>query len=98
MKLEFSQQMFEKYSNISHFMKIYSVGAELFRADRRHDVPTDTTKVKVAFHSFANATKHIIIIIIIIIIGNVLEIEFPLAGLDTNQQLRQNPSHQQPQV
>ena len=34
MKLEFSQQIFEKYSNIS-FMKIRPVGAELFLADTR---------------------------------------------------------------
>jgi hypothetical protein len=33
-RLEFSQQIFEKYSN---FMKIRPVGAELFRADGRMD-------------------------------------------------------------
>jgi len=38
MKLEFSQQNFEKYS-ISNFMKIRSVGAELFYAE------TDMTKL-----------------------------------------------------
>jgi hypothetical protein len=35
-------------------MKILPVGAELFRADGR----TDTTKVNVAFRSFAKALKN----------------------------------------
>jgi len=34
LKLEFSRQIFEKYSNI---MKILPVGAELFYADRQTD-------------------------------------------------------------
>jgi len=46
MKLEFSQQIFEKYSNIS-FMKIRPVGAELSLADTRDE--------GVAFLNFANA-------------------------------------------
>ena len=37
MKLEFSGQFFEKYSN---FMKIRSVGVELLHADRRTDGQT----------------------------------------------------------
>jgi hypothetical protein len=47
-KLEFSQQIFEKSSN---FMKIRPVGAELFHFDGR----TDMTKLIVAFRNFANA-------------------------------------------
>jgi hypothetical protein len=38
-------------------MKIRLVGAELFHADRRTDVQTDTTKLTVAFRNFANAPK-----------------------------------------
>jgi len=33
MKLEFSQQIFKKYSQISNFTNIYPVEAELFYAD-----------------------------------------------------------------
>jgi len=51
MKLEFSRQVFGKYSN---FMKICPVGAELFHADRR----IDTTKLTVAFRNFANVPKN----------------------------------------
>ena len=38
-------------------MEIRSVGAELFRADRRTDGRTDMTKLKVAFRNFASAPK-----------------------------------------
>jgi len=34
MKLQYSQQSFQKYSN-TNFIEIRSVGAELFHADRR---------------------------------------------------------------
>ena len=52
MKLEFSQQIFKKNTQISNFMKICPVGAELFHVDR-HD------KVKrVAFCNFANVPKN----------------------------------------
>ena len=37
MKLEFSWQFFEKYQ-VSNFMKICLVGAELFHVNRRMDV------------------------------------------------------------
>jgi len=40
MKFSFSRQIFEKYSN-SNFIKIRSVGAELFYADRQRDGQTD---------------------------------------------------------
>jgi hypothetical protein len=46
MKLKFSWQ-------ISYFMKIRPVGAELFHEVRR----TDMAKLIVAFHSFANSPK-----------------------------------------
>jgi hypothetical protein len=51
MKLDFSQQIFEKNIKISNFMKVRPVGAELFHADRQ----TDMTKLIVAFRNFANA-------------------------------------------
>ena len=38
---------------MSHFMKIYPVGAELFRSDGRTDRQTDTTKLTDAFRNFA---------------------------------------------
>jgi hypothetical protein len=53
MKLEFSQQVFEKYSD-SKFHENPSSVAELFRADGR----TDLTKLIVAFRKFANAPKN----------------------------------------
>jgi len=39
-------------------MKIFSVKAELFHADGRTDRQTDMTKLRVAFHNFANASKN----------------------------------------
>jgi hypothetical protein len=51
-KLEFSVQISEKYSDIS-FMKLRPVGAE-FRADGQ----TDTTKLIFALRNFANAPKN----------------------------------------
>ena len=48
MKLEFSRQIFEKNTEISNFMKIRPVEAELFHADGR----TDMTKPMVAFPQF----------------------------------------------
>ena len=35
MELEFSRQIFGKKAQIANFMKTYSVGAELFHADRQ---------------------------------------------------------------
>jgi hypothetical protein len=49
MKLEFSRQIFEK-AQISSFIKILPMGAELLDADRK----TDMTKLTVAFRNFAN--------------------------------------------
>ena len=54
MKPEFSRQTFGKKKNeISNFMKILSVGAELFQADGR----TDMTRLIVAFRNFAIRLK-----------------------------------------
>jgi hypothetical protein len=47
MKIEFSQQIFEKYSN-TKFYENPPVGAELFHADRQ----TDMTKPIVTFRIF----------------------------------------------
>jgi hypothetical protein len=51
MSLEYSRQMFEKYSNIK-FHKIRPEGADLFHADGQ----TDMTKLIVAFRNFVNAS------------------------------------------
>jgi len=52
MKLEFSRQIFEKYSNIKFHENPYS-GSRVVRADGR----TDMTKLIVSFHIFANSSK-----------------------------------------
>ena len=39
-------------------MKLHAVGAELFQADRKTDRRTATTRLRVAFHDFANAPKN----------------------------------------
>jgi hypothetical protein len=46
---------FSKYPQISNFMKIHPVGAELFQAVRQTD---NMTKLIVAFRNFANAPKN----------------------------------------
>jgi len=56
MKLEFSRQSFEEYSNIK-FHENPPVRAELFHADRRTDRRTQMTKLTVTFRNFANAPK-----------------------------------------
>jgi hypothetical protein len=48
MKLKFSRQIFEKYSNIK-FHENPSSGSRVFHADRQ----TDMTKLTVAFRNFA---------------------------------------------
>jgi hypothetical protein len=52
MKLPFSRQIFEN-TQMSNFMKLRPVAAELFHADRR----TDMMKLTVAFRYFAKAPK-----------------------------------------
>ena len=48
---------FSKNNQISNFMKIHPVGAELFHADGWMDGRTDMTKLAVAFRNLANAPK-----------------------------------------
>ena len=58
MKLEFSRQIFEKYSNIN-FHENRPVGIELFHAGGSRDTEwQDRTKLITAFRSFANAPKN----------------------------------------
>jgi len=45
MEVEFSQTFFRKNTQISNFMKIRPVGAEMFHADRQ----TDMTKLTASF-------------------------------------------------
>jgi len=52
MKLEFSQQIFEKYSNIL-FHENPSSGTQVVPCGQ-----TDMTKLIVAFHSFTNMPKN----------------------------------------
>ena len=55
MKLELYRQILKKKkAQLSSFIKIRLVGAELFYADGR----TDMTKLTVAFRNFANAPKN----------------------------------------
>jgi len=48
----------KKHIQISHFMKIRSVRAGLFHADRQTDGRTDLTKLIVDFCNFAKAPEH----------------------------------------
>jgi hypothetical protein len=61
MKLEFSREIFGKYSS-KHFHENCSLGAELFHADGRKDGlsdrHTDTRKAIVALRNFAKAPKN----------------------------------------
>ena len=54
MKLEFSQQICEKFSNIN-FFENPSSGSRVVPGEK--DRQTDMTKLIVAFRNFANATK-----------------------------------------
>jgi hypothetical protein len=62
MKLGFSRHIFEKKAQISSFIKIRQVEAELFHVDgsthRQMDGRTDMTKLIVAFRNFAKAPKN----------------------------------------
>jgi hypothetical protein len=55
MNLELFRQFLK--DNEIYFMKISSVGAELFHADRQIDRQTDMTKLTIVFRNFANAPK-----------------------------------------
>jgi hypothetical protein len=61
LKLEFSRQIF-KYTQISNFMKIRPVGAELFHADGRTnrgtEGQTDLTNLMVSFRNFSYAPEN----------------------------------------
>jgi hypothetical protein len=50
---EFSRQTFDRSTEVSNFMKLPSMGAELFHADGRMDM----TKQIVAFRNFSRASK-----------------------------------------
>ena len=52
MKLQFSRQIFEKYSNLKFDTP---VGGELLHSDGRQ---MDTTKLTVAFRNFGDASKN----------------------------------------
>jgi hypothetical protein len=60
MKLDFSRQILEKFSN-KKFYEIPSNGGEIFYVDRHKYRKTDTrrdmTKLMVTFSNFANAPK-----------------------------------------
>ena len=57
MILEFSQEIFKKYSNIK-FHEICQVGAELFYVDRWIKGHMNTMKLIVAFCNFANVPNN----------------------------------------
>jgi hypothetical protein len=48
---------FREKVQISSFIKIRPMGADLFYADRRTNIQTDMTKLIVASRNFANAPK-----------------------------------------
>jgi hypothetical protein len=52
--------MFSKNTQISNFMKICPVGAELFHVELQTDKETDMMKPVVAFHNFANMCKNLV--------------------------------------
>jgi len=54
----FPRQFLEKNVQISNFIKIPPVEAELFHADRRTDTQTDIKKLIVALSNFANSSTN----------------------------------------
>jgi len=67
MKLDFSWQIFQKYSNIkfhenpssgSRVVPRGRPGGRTGQTDRRTDGQADMTKLTVAFHNFVNAPKN----------------------------------------
>ena len=63
MKLEFYRQIFGKKAQVSNFIEIRLVGAELLhaggRTDRQTDAQGDLMKLIVAFRNFANVLKRV---------------------------------------
>jgi len=53
MKIEFSRKIFIKNTQMSHFIKIHPLGAELLRVDGLRDM----TKLLTAYRNFANVQK-----------------------------------------
>jgi len=52
MNLELSRRIFKKNFQISNFMKIRPVGAEMFHGDGRTHRPTEMTNLIIAFSKF----------------------------------------------
>jgi len=61
MKLESSQHIFEKNTQIPNFMKIRPVAAELFHADGRTDGHTHMTELIVAVRNTAEYPKFLLL-------------------------------------
>jgi len=57
MKLEYSRQIFNKFSNIK-FHEIHSVWDELFHVDRQTERPTDIKELIIILRNFANESKN----------------------------------------
>jgi len=62
MNLEFSRQIFEKYSNIKFHENLYPLEREVFHGvremDNRTERQTDVTNLIVAFRNFADSPKN----------------------------------------
>jgi hypothetical protein len=62
MKLEFSQQIFEKYSDIEFYEYLSSMNRVIFWGRMNGQTDTDRqrdmTRLIVAFHNFAKASKN----------------------------------------
>jgi len=82
MKLKLPVDKFSKNIQISNFMKILSVGSELFLVDRR----TEMTKLIDAFRSSSNAPKKIRLTVNLITL-------FRPASLYSNTELTVNWKH-----
>jgi hypothetical protein len=71
MKLEFSRQIFEKYSNIK-FHENLSTGSRVVprgQTDRQTERQTGMTELTVAFHNFAKAPKKYLVGIVFQCVG-----------------------------
>jgi len=58
MEIEFSPQIFEKKTQMSNCMKIFPVGAELFRADGRTDRQAESDVHDEANSVFSRFCEH----------------------------------------